>query len=901
MNRYLRRFFISAVLISILLIGTAAAFADCQCLDENGNPYPEGTSTSVVCYVLNGEEYEPSGNTYGQCYADGFEKTDPVQNEQSNVTVQSVNGQEPAAPAAQTSTPAAGSEQGTAGDEGGSDLGSAGNSVVTDPTADPTEEPTEDPNNETPTEDSTEETTEDSTEDSTEETTEDSTEDSTEETTEDSTEASTEETTEDSTGTSTDDSTEDSTGTPTEDSTGTPTEDSTDTPTEEPTEEPTVDPETEAAIKDAQDQLMKLTGVEIGGKLSSLSLSTPADSDTITSLPVTFTWVYATSDQNPVDVEFKLTLLISDTDSGTSTSAEVSVNSASCANAICTYTSGSELAVRNGSVTWSVSGTYTDGGNPVTVAAANPASKTFNMQVSSDPTPDPTQKPAAPVLECPKGRYMVRTLGFYWAPSQDADTYTVNWSDDKGHSGNMTLSNSDASCQAGRCITYATLPGTGKYTWTVTARNTAGTATSKSMSFEIASNVTTPTPYAPNSSYYNRNYPAFQWEDVQDGVTDYRVQVVGKYNNHIYWDRWFSTSELYIGDGVCYVQTDLFLPAGTYSWRVLGKNSEFSSGWSSWLDFTVNCDYCNYTGAYYGTYTNTVPTPTYPTATITVVNPDFQWRTLTGAAYYIVDVYDASGKQVIEQNVNATNCTAELCTWKPNFTLPGNGSYTWSVKGYGANNGLWGSATGSFTLQTTIKMNPITFRSPVDGGYLSQDIPLVIWTDPGDTCVMFEISVYDNTNAKLLTAQLNREQAWCDGLTCSIQFATIPDGENYKISVTPYSELNTAGETVSLTFSKGVQPLKLTSPKEGTVTQSRPMFRWTLDAGEGASYELLITDSAGVETLISPLLCGENGVTCEEGEAFYIPTDALASGSYSAKMGVQGASSIGEVVNFSVK
>ena len=104
-----------------------------------------------------------------------------------------------------------------------------------------------------------------------------------------------------------------------------------------------------------------------------------------------------------------------------------------------------------------------------------------------------------------------------------------------------------------------------------------------------------------------------------------------------------------------------------------------------------------------------------------------------------------------------------------------------------------------------------------------------------------------------------------------------------------------------MTFNKGVQPLKLTSPKEGSETQSRPMFRWTLDAGEGASYELLITDANGVSTLISPLVCGENGVTCEDGEAFYIPTDALAAGTYTAKLGIQGASSIGEPVNFTVK
>ncbi len=896
MNHNFRRLLISAVLMITILFGTAAAFADCVCLDATGNQYPSDTNTSAACYVCTDGECTLNGFTYGQCNVVNEEQ--PVQ---QPVTAPQTQPAVTDTPAAGTVTggndDAAQNGQNNTGSEGGQNTGGAVDTGTTGTNTDT--------NPNTDTNEDTEKNGGSGSSDLIGLTLPGGDDTKTQDETDTAENGVTDPVTDPGTGDNAGDNTGDGTGDNAGDGAGDDTcaeGDENCTKDDETTCEGENCPEVETTCEGENcpedDDAASANSIDITeGKLTSLALSTPAAGAYVTSTPVTFTWVYTTDGSGTaVAVDFKLTLQAVDSGTDDVIDTTVTVNSASCSNAICTYTG--DPGITNGSVTWSVSGTYNNGTEDVTISSG---SNTFTMNVSDEPTPAPVEKPAAPVLESPSGHYNVRSIGFSWKPVEGAITYTVNWSNDKGKNGNKSITASDATCQAGSCTTYITLPGVGSYTWTVTASNTAGETKSKSKSFEIATNVTTPNPYSPNTSYYNRNYPAFQWEDVEDGVTDYRIQVVGKYNNHIYLDRWFSTRDLYIGDGVCYVQTDLFLPAGTYSWRVMGRNSEFNSGWSSWLDFTVYCDYCKPTGAYYGTYTNTTPTPTYPTATITVLNPNYQWRTLTGAAYYIIDVYDSAGKTVLEQNVNSTNCTAELCTWTPTTSLPGNGTYTWSVKGYGANNGLWGSATGSFTVQADIKMNKITFRTPVEGGYLSQDTPLVIWSDPGDTCVMFEVSIYDNTDALLLTAQLNREQAWCDGLTCSIQFATIPDGENYKINVTPYSELNTAGETASLTFNKGVQPLKLTSPKEGAVAQSRPMFRWTLDAGEGATYELLITDANGVSTLISPLVCGENGVTCEEGEAFYIPTDALIAGTYTAKLGIQGASSIGEPVNFTVK
>ena len=85
---------------------------------------------------------------------------------------------------------------------------------------------------------------------------------------------------------------------------------------------------------------------------------------------------------------------------------------------------------------------------------------------TATPTATPKPKPKAPVQECPKGRYIVRNLGFYWAPSENAESYLVEWWNNKGQKGSLTLSNSDVTCQNNRCIANATLPGVGHYAWT---------------------------------------------------------------------------------------------------------------------------------------------------------------------------------------------------------------------------------------------------------------------------------------------------------------------------------------------------------------------------------------------------------------------------------------------------
>ena len=644
------------------------------------------------------------------------------------------------------------------------------------------------------------------------------------------------------------------------------------------------------------------SAVSIEGKLLSIMLSKPNGS-TEDASAVPFIWLYDyDTTTGSSDVTFNLILdITTDSDSMSSTRT---VSSASCEDRICSYTvdlSSSLEESEQATVSWTVSGSYKDGETTITIPA--PASQSFIIKAPS-PTPvppTPTPKPDAPVPEAPNGTHTARSIGFYWKPSKNAETYTVEWKHQSGKKGSMNLGAQDETCKKGKCIIYATLPDTGNYTWTVTAKNASGSTVSSEMKFKIINNLPTPNPYRPNGTIFNHTYPAFEWEDVRNGAYEYRIQVVGKYDNRLRMDHWFNVNDIYVGKGVCYLQSNLFLPAGSYSWRVMAKNGDTTSGWSFWRDFYVECDYCNYNNVYYQNYANTVPTCSYPVGTITVNTPDFQWRTLTGASYYTVTLYDASGSVLFNEQVSNSACTAELCSWSPKYRLTKNGNYSWYVSGYGANGSRWGSANTTFTLNGAVVMKAMSFLRPAQNGLLTDDAPVIIWTDPGETTALFHVEIFNSSNTSLFSADLNRAQAWCDGQTCSIEFKTIPNAENYRITVTPYSELNTVGDAISLVFSKGGIPMKLNSPKEGSTVSSRPLFRWTLDAGTNVRYELILTDANNNVSTFSPLVCGAVGVTCEENEAFFSPSDPLPLGSYTARIVAPGSVFISEDLHFTIR
>ena len=95
--------------------------------------------------------------------------------------------------------------------------------------------------------------------------------------------------------------------------------------------------------------------------------------------------------------------------------------------------------------------------------------------------------------------------------------------------------------------------------------------------------------------------------------------------------------------------------------------------------------------------------------------------------------------------------------------------------------------------------------------------------------------------------------------------------------------------------------MKLNSPKEGSTVSSRPLFRWPLDAGANVQYELVLTDANNNVSTFSSLVCGAVGVTCEENEAFFSPSDPLPSGTYSARIVAPNTKYISQELHFTIR
>ena len=404
--------------------------------------------------------------------------------------------------------------------------------------------------------------------------------------------------------------------------------------------------------------------------------------------------------------------------------------------------------------------------------------------------------PEAPVPEAPQGEFSSKTMGFYWAPSKNASFYDVHWQNDRGYEDILELENDDWTCQMGRCILFAELPSDGNYTWTVTAGNEGGTAESEEISFTSPSIIPAPDAYRPNTTLNNQRPLTFEWEDVGYNTTTFRIQVMDVNTDQICIDTRYNSDAMKHVNGVCFLETEEYLPSGSYVWRVQGANDSSVSDWSGWQTFDISCPECQT-----GTYLNSTSAAIFPNGITTEAHPRFVWRAVTGAESYQLEIKDSKGTIILDENVPSTNCQLELCGYVPELTLSNGESYTWTTTTYGWNNSYWGSANGAFSYEMPdIEIKEISLIVPENTVSLDPDNQQIIWTDPGKEAAAFRRGIRGNGEDWLVVSDLCREEAWCDGITCSIQFHTIPEGDNYEIVVIPYTEYNTPGNAASLTF-----------------------------------------------------------------------------------------------------
>jgi len=405
--------------------------------------------------------------------------------------------------------------------------------------------------------------------------------------------------------------------------------------------------------------------------------------------------------------------------------------------------------------------------------------------------------PEAPVPEFPQGECASGPVGFYWKPAENAEYYEIRWKNDRGEQGILQQKAGNRACDSGRCVLYTELRSAGSYTWTAAAVNASGTAESEETAFTVRAALSAPEAYRPNRMLSNQNRLTFEWEDTtREGAVMFRVQAADRTTGRIWIDRWFPVQGMFVGNGVCSRSTDLYLPSGAWRWRVQGSSGTAVSAWSGWTDFDVENTDCAS-----GYCTNSVSALLHPVGTTIDLSPYFEWRAVTGISYYVLKISGADGTETLNVQVSPDSCGTETCEFKPDLFLPAGAEYTWSVSAYGGNNGLWGYAEDTFSTAMPQPMNEVAFISPSEGSKLDPDDPVIIWSDPGEQTASFSLAVTDGEGETLFLGDLSREEAWCDGITCSIRFRTIPEGEGFRIILTPYSEFDTAGNTIAMEFS----------------------------------------------------------------------------------------------------
>lgn len=420
-------------------------------------------------------------------------------------------------------------------------------------------------------------------------------------------------------------------------------------------------------------------------------------------------------------------------------------------------------------------------------------------ETAEEETKSAVEAPKTPVPEAPKDSVPSKEVGFYWAPSANAEHYEITYANDRGVEGiKLELPADDWTCQAGRCILFEELPSDGNYTWNVTAVNEAGSAASEEVTFAVNAFIPVSEAYLPGSVLSNSKALSFQWADTGYNATDYHIQIMDQESGQICLDKWYGTELIGRMNGVCQLDSSEYLSTGSYAWRVQGRNSSSTSNWSAWKGFSIVCEECNL-----GTYLNTETCIIAPNGTITDPKKPFAWKTVMGASRYQMEIKHSDGTELLVTNVSPDNCGVELCTYVPELELKAGESYEWSLLTYGWNDIFWGSDKETFSvadLSETSEVN-IDFVGVTENPSLDPDNRQIIWTDPGKDVVSFRVGVSNSDGEWLFVGDLTRDEAWCDGLTCSVQFQTIPEGEGYQFTLVPYSEFNIPGEPLSLTFS----------------------------------------------------------------------------------------------------
>ena len=255
-----------------------------------------------------------------------------------------------------------------------------------------------------------------------------------------------------------------------------------------------------------------------------------------------------------------------------------------------------------------------------------------------------------------------------------------------------------------------------------------------------------PTPLVPNGYIYLK-YPTFKWTPVA-GASFYNIQIYA--SSSLVINKIVSASAC--GTTYCSAVIGPLPYVSLYYWRVRA----YDGNWLPWSSFK------------YFTRLNPIPTLVAPSGTISIPNPQFQWKPIPGATHYNIELYKGSGLYTY-MTLTSSACSSTICQVRLSNNLPA-GNYSWRVKVY--IEGSWNnfSAYKYFTLQQPYPQ----LIAPT--GVISITNPQFKWK-PSLGATHYFIELY--YQASLYTYMTLTNNA-CSSVICQVRLSnSLPEGNFY--------------------------------------------------------------------------------------------------------------------------
>lgn len=255
-----------------------------------------------------------------------------------------------------------------------------------------------------------------------------------------------------------------------------------------------------------------------------------------------------------------------------------------------------------------------------------------------------------------------------------------------------------------------------------------------------------PTPLQPNGNIYLK-YPTFTWTLVA-GASNYNIQVFvsgGMVINKI-------VPASACGPTQCSAVLGPLPYISLYFWRA----SAYTGSWQPWSSFK------------YFTRLNPIPTLVAPSGTISIANPQFQWKPIPGATHYNIELY-ISGRLYTYMTLTKNACSSTICQVRLSNNLPAD-NYFWRVKVY--IEGSW-NAFSNFMYFKVIQPYPILIAP---SGLINVKDPQFQW-EPSAGATNYFIELY---NSQGLYTYMTLTSNACSSVICQVKLSnSLPEGNFY--------------------------------------------------------------------------------------------------------------------------